>query len=102
MKFKKQILSILISTFVFMAMHDFIIGHIDTDTQAELYIHNMQNTPMCESSVLHEMIHMTLIGINQIRPFFDYSLSNTSLINDDILDRFISGLPCKLYRPPIV
>ncbi len=102
MKAKKQILGLLLSAFIFMAMHDFIIGYIDPDTQTELYMHQVKNQLLCEASVLHELIHQVLMTIEQISSPDIYFTYNKTWSYSDIDNTFSSLLKHRLYRPPII
>lgn len=101
MKARKRILSILLSAFVFMAMHDFIIAHVDSDTQAELYMHKVENVPLCDASVLHELIHMTLMSVNQAPSCAPEITISKTWGYCTIDNAFSSLLKHRLYRPPI-
>ena len=102
MKARKQILTLLLSAFVFIVMHDFIIVKIDPDTQAELYMHKVENIVLCETSVLHELIHQALMNVSQSSSSNIYMTYNKTWSYFDIDNTFSSLLKHRLYRPPIV
>lgn len=101
MKAKKQILGLLLSVFVFMAMHDFIIYQIDSDTQTELYMHKIENIALCEASALHELIHQTLMNTILLLCSDTYIAYPKTWIFYDTDNTFSSILQQTLYRPPI-
>jgi hypothetical protein len=101
MKIRKQILTLLLSAFVFIVMHDFIIVKIDSDTQTELYMHKIENVTLCETSVLHELIHMSLIYVDQLSSSVNYMIDVKTLAFFEIDKTFSSHLRYRLYRPPI-
>jgi hypothetical protein len=101
MKIKKQILGLLLSAFVFITFHDFIIGYIDADTQSELYLSKIEKVPLCESSTLHELIHhslMTTLFENRDCPYFD-NINSSHFIDAFSYYHFLNYH--KLFRPPI-
>lgn len=103
MKAKKKILAMLLSVFVFMAMHDFIIGYIDTDTQAEVYIHNVENVSVCQASVFHEHIHQVLMLFDALPKEPIIVPDNLSSADISENQHFASSLhQHRLDRPPIL
>ncbi len=102
MKARKLILRFLLGAFVFMAMHDFIVDYIDSDTQTELYMKNIDNnTILCETSQLHELIHQTLLEFIYSSNLSINPLSKHISLYQDRNDIYSFLLGHKLYRPPI-
>ncbi|HIP59558.1 MAG TPA: hypothetical protein EYH01_03920 [Campylobacterales bacterium] len=101
MKARKQILGLLLSAFVFIVMHDFIMVHIDPETQTELYMHKIENVALCETSTLHELIHQALMSTVQLFYSDTSIVSSKTWVSYEIDNTFSSRLKHKLYRPPI-
>ena len=102
MKARKTVLGILISTFLFVAIHDFIIGYIDPDTQVELYMHKIEQVPLCESSSLHEHVHNTMMTtVEYIESTLDHHTKKIYLTFEEI-NQYIFFNYNRLDRPPIV
>ncbi len=102
MKTKKLILKLLLSIFVAMAMHDLIVGYIDSDTQTELYMHKIEKIALCDASVLHELIHQVLMNTDHSNSTLIHELHIKNWVSYDVSNIFSSLLQYKLYRPPIV
>ncbi len=61
MKFRTLIMSLLISAFVFIAFHDYVVGYYDSDTQVELSYAHVSKQPLCNASTVHEIIHHSMV-----------------------------------------
>ncbi len=101
---KKFILTLLLSAFVFIVVHDYIIGQIDNDTQTELVFlesGHIDTDMMCDVSKLHHHLHECFIGAEY---------ADIISFNDTICKTFVQNytptfnpfnLLHTLYRPPI-
>ncbi len=101
---KKTVLSFLLGVFVFVALHDYVIGYIDESTQMELLIIDSQRVSadtVCSSSLAHYNLHEIL---DSCRIVFDTIAGLLTKRRDEIVylatvtDNYI---PRSLYRPPI-
>ncbi|MEA3523417.1 MAG: hypothetical protein U9R50_10605 [Campylobacterota bacterium] len=100
MKTKRMIFSLLLSAFLFVAFHDFVVQHFDSDTQLELaYVHG-HNESICEVSTLHEIIHSMMLCTDNhsfitasSTPFSPYLLKTS---------QHVKKIQQNIYRPPIV
>ncbi len=101
MKTRKNILKVLLIAFVFVALHDFIMVYIDSDTQVELCLKKVKKIDLCNTSVIHELVHQSLVNIDQA-PHILYDVHTKLWISYDINDILSSLQQHKLYRPPIV
>lgn len=61
MKIKRWILTLLLSAFVFIVVHDFVMNQVDPDTQTELVLYSAEQTPLCDTSSLHELLHASMM-----------------------------------------
>ncbi len=61
MKFRSLIISLLLSAFVFIAFHDYVVGYYDNDTQIELSLSHMTDQPLCAATTVHEIIHHSMV-----------------------------------------
>ena len=83
-------------------MHDFVINHIDPDTQTELVLYKAEQVPLCDASSLHEFLH-TLMMITPSRydaQSYHDSLKTPLCIEPKTL--IFSTHLHSLFRPPIV
>lgn len=101
MKVRKQILRLLLSAFIFVTVHDFVIGYVDADTQVDLYMHQAQQAPLCSASVIHELIHMSLISIESSCDISSYLISEKTWVQTRKDNVFSSLFQHRLDRPPI-
>ncbi len=101
MRMRKNILKVLLIAFVFVAMHDFIMVYVDSDTQVELCLKKVEKIDLCNTSVIHELVHQSLVNIDQAPPisYYEHLKLWVSYETDDSLS---SLLQYKIYRPPIV
>ncbi len=59
---KKFVLTLLLSAFVFISVHDYIIESIDQDTQSELYLYDLGAVEaVCDITKTHEVLHDILL-----------------------------------------
>ena len=61
MKLKRWILTLLLSAFIFVVMHDFVMNKIDPSTQTELTFSKIEQVPLCDVSSLHELLHASMM-----------------------------------------
>ncbi len=101
MKTKKYILRALLSAFLFIVVHDFVLGYIDSDTQTTIYMKKIENTALCDVSVLHELIHQALMSTDKISSLQEYEQYSKTWVSYDIDDTFSSILKYIHLRPPI-
>jgi len=101
MKIRRGILTLLLNAFVFIAMHDYIIAHIDPDTQVELYMQEIDNTPLCDSSNLHEHVHSSMMTILELLQDSSYIYDNRLALYFEELNPYIFFNYDRLDRPPI-
>jgi hypothetical protein len=100
MKKKRWILSLLLSAFMLVAFHDFVIQYYDADTQVELSLKQTHGQTVCDMSNIHEQIHhsMMLYNVNntvflvEASYFSPYFIKKTQLIQT---------FKQSIYRPPI-
>ena len=98
---KKLILTLLLSAFVFVSVHDYIIVAVDHDTQSELYLHESgQISEVCQATEMHQMLHASLIAIDTD---FYIQASAKQLYSAplDISNLFPTSLPESIFNPPI-
>ena len=101
MKAKKQILRVLLSAFLFIVVHDFVLGYINPDTQASISKNKIENITLCDASVLHELIHQALMSTDKISSVFDYEQYAKTWVSYDVDNTFSSLLKYIHLRPPI-
>ncbi len=101
MKTKKYILRALLSAFLFIVVHDFVLGYIDSDTQANIYMKKIDKVALCDATVLHELIHQALMSTDKISSLQEYEHYSKSWVSYDIDDAFSSLLKYIHLRPPI-
>ena len=101
---KTFVLTLLLSAFVFIVVHDYVISHVDNDTQTELvYLESghIDTEMLCDISKLHHHLHESFIGTAYFGEF---------LLNDTVCKTFVQNytptftpfdLSHTLYRPPI-
>ncbi len=90
-KIKTYILSVLLFTFAFFTVHDYIIVAFDADTQYELCYAQTDNTVVDISSQIHQDIHTlmsmlesqtaSLNGVDNALCFFEHYTQPYSTIN---------------------
>ncbi len=103
MKAKKHILKVLLSAFLFIVVHDFVLGYIDTDTQTNLYMQKIEEVALCcDTSLLHELIHQALMSTDKISSALWYEQYSKTWVSYDIDKAFSSLLKYIHLRPPIV
>jgi hypothetical protein len=101
MKLKRRILGLLLSAFIFIIIHDFVIGWIDSDTQAELTTYEIQQISLCESSIVHENIHNSLMTtVDVIYAYNTLSYIKLSTYHNEV-NLYSFFTQNRLYRPPI-
>ncbi len=100
MKTRKYILKILLSAFVFIALHDFVIGYLDADTQVEIYVNKIEKIHLCKASVLHEHIHQSIMDIPDLNSA-ELSIDNRVWVFYTGNSFFASDFRLRLYRPPL-
>ena len=61
MTFKSLIMSLLLSAFVSIAFHDYLVGYYHGDTQIENALSHMSEQPLCTASTVHEIIHHSMV-----------------------------------------
>ena len=61
MKFRSLTISLLLSAFVFVAFHDYVVGYYDSDTQIELSFSHVTEEPLCTATTVHEIIHHSMV-----------------------------------------
>ncbi len=98
---KKFILSLLLSAFVFVSVHDYIIESIDHDTQSELYLYESgQIDAVCDVTKTHEILHESLIAADIIFTSLCLSCVSKNAI-DTYIQLFPTTSPQSIFNPPI-
>ena len=101
---KKFVLKILISAFVFIVVHDYVIAYFDSDTQSELILakkSEISDIYMCDLSKTHQYLHESLICIN---PCHNLTIKDIHLKKDifpSVLTILAYDLINQIYKPPI-
>ncbi|GEM_PF-7046871 len=101
---RNYILALLLSAFVFITVHDFIIDAKDYDTQTELILEangQLDFEQMCKVSQLHDSLHEMLLApdlVPDIKVKTEEIKTNINLFHTKYIIDFI---PQSLYRPPI-
>ncbi len=98
---KKFVLTLLLSAFVFICVHDYIIETIDQDTQSELYLYDAgQISSVCDITQTHEVLHDTLIAIDVIHSPLcsQYAIHSATF---DETDFSPTSFPKGIFYPPI-
>jgi Ni2+-binding GTPase involved in maturation of urease and hydrogenase len=99
MKFKSLILTLLLSAFAFVIIHDFVVQHYDADVQIETsYVHT-HNKMMCDASVLHEHIHSMMFYAIDSELYVVESVNFSPTFLED--SQHTNTTSKALYRPPI-
>lgn len=98
---KKFVLTFLLSAFVFVSVHDYIVVHIDHDTQSELYLYESgQITEVCDTTEKHQALHDSLMAINIV--FFDIEKKENPHCSPLGSTNFFLNLSStSIYHPPI-
>lgn len=98
---KKFILTLLLSAFVFVSVHDYIIVSVDHDTQSELYLHESgQISEVCDSTEIHQILHASLIAIDTL--FYAQSSDKELYITPlNTPNLFPTSSPESIFNPPI-
>jgi hypothetical protein len=101
---KNYILGFLLSVFVFITVHDYIIAVEDYDTQTELIMEasgQLDFEQMCKISQIHDCLHEMLIAAN-IEETLHFSKTMIKTQKPLFHNHFyIDFFPGNLYRPPI-
>ncbi len=99
---KKFLLTLLLSAFVFVSVHDYIIVAIDQDTQSELYLYESgQIAAICDVTETHEALHEALMAVDII--FTTLCLPNSMHgVIDERANFFPTSSPQSIFYPPIV
>ncbi len=99
---RKFILSLLLSAFVFISLHDYIIETIDQDTQRELYLYESgQVSDVCDVTQAHQTLHDSTMAINTIT--YNASSAKSSYTLAHTRNSFVPLAPSNtIYFPPIV
>ena len=102
MKIKKWVLILLLTSFVFVVMHDFVMNKIDPSTQTELTFSQIEQVPLCDVSSLHELLHASMMVAPC--PCEDQGYHDSSNIAPYIEPKSVisSRYLHSLFRPPIV
>jgi len=99
---KKFVLTLLLSAFVFVSVHDYIIVSIDQDTQSELYLHDSgQISEVCDVTETHQALHDALMAIDIVF----YPLKDDGNLQKVVLEPtnfLLSSSPQSIYHPPTV
>ncbi len=98
---KKFLLTLLLSAFVFVSVHDYIIVAIDQDTQSELYLYESgQIEAVCDVTKTHEALHEALMAIDVVfAPLITHNCVHD--IIDDASNFFPTSSPQSIFYPPI-
>jgi len=102
MKIKKWILKLLLSAFVFIVVHDFVMNQVDPETQVELTLYKMEHIPLCDASSLHELLHASMIAIPCRCDAKGYHDSYKTHLYTEPKKPIFSTHLNSLFRPPIV
>ena len=98
---KKFVLSLLLSAFVFVSVHDYIIVAIDQDTQSELYLYaSGQIDDVCDVTKTHEALHEALLAVDIVLTPLLISSRVTNII-DEPSNFFPTISPQNIFNPPI-
>ncbi len=98
---KKFVLTLLLSAFVFLSVHDYIIVTIDQDTQSELYLYESgQIATVDKATQAHEALHDALTAIDVIyAPLFSHHSADDGMHNHTNFSPTSS--PQSIFYPPI-
>jgi hypothetical protein len=102
MKIRRRVLGLLLTAFMFIVVHDFVIMDIDPDTQVELYMHKIDSSTLCESSNLHEHVHISMESIFNSNELNRYRFDAKSSLYFEEINPYIFFNYDRLDRPPIV
>lgn len=102
MKIKKWILKLLLSAFVFIVVHDFVMNQIDADTQTEIALYKMDKIPLCDASSLHELLHASMMVTPCRCDVKSYHDSYKTHLYKEPKSPIFSTYINSLFRPPIV
>ncbi len=98
---KKFLLTLLLSVFVFVSVHDYIIVAIDQDTQSELYLYESgQIVVVCDVTQTHEALHDALMAVNIVFTPLMVQEYEHGIIAEKT-DFFPTPSPQSIFYPPI-
>jgi len=101
---KNYILSLLLSAFVFIVVHDFVIDVKDHDTQSELIMKasgQIDFEQMCKTSQVHDALHEMFVAPDLVLKLKLPASEIKTTINLFHPTYIIDFIPQSLYRPPI-
>ncbi len=101
---KTYILGILLSAFVFITVHDFVITYFDNDTQSELIMKaqgDIDAEQMCDISLVHESLHEMVLATDLVVECGVETMLIPENISSSYTLPYIGEVFQSLYRPPI-
>jgi len=100
MTFRSLIISLLLSAFVFIAFHDYVVGYDKSNTHIAFSLSATTDQPLCATTTIHETIHHNIVFCkNEVTPISLSAMLHLPYFTEP--SQPLKPLQPNIDRPPI-